>query len=249
VNKETLHILLVDDDDFFVSIVANQLDEEFKYKTTIAHDGREAKELLSKDKHKFDMIMTDYDMPNMNGLQLLRWIHESKIDIPVVMLTAAGTEEVAVEAMKSGAYDYVRKEQIDLYHLQVVINGTHERFLFRVAQAMEEERTREIHLNAVATDKVRDMVNALTPKLNDSLANIASTLELQGEKICNATPEPRKKELRDFLGKLQSEITTLETSIRGLLGLYRILYAHHAEDKEIDRLKEEIDALDKFPKK
>jgi CheY-like chemotaxis protein len=240
-DQEILNILLVDDDEFFVQIVANQLSEEFKYKTTIAQDGRQAKEILSRNHSQFDIILTDYDMPNMNGLELLRWVRESGIDIPVVMLTAAGSETVAVEAMKAGAYDYVRKEQIDLYHLDVVISGTRERFLFRVSQAMEKERANEIHLNALTTDKVRDVLNTLTPKLNNALANMSVALELQGEQIYNAISEPSKSQFRNFLRQLQKEMLELEMSIRGLLGLYRMLYAHHAEEKEIDRLKQEID--------
>jgi CheY-like chemotaxis protein len=241
VDSETLNILLVDDDQYFVGIVASQLKEEFKYNTTIARDGTEARDLLAKNHHRFDIILTDYDMPGMNGLELLRWIRNHEINIPVVMLTAAGSEDIAVEAMKSGAYDYVRKEQIDLYHLDVVITGTRERFLFRVSRALEEERAHEIHLNAVATDKVRDVLNTLTPKLNNALANIAVALELQGEQITNSLPEPSHTELREFLEQLQRETFDLEASIRGLLGLYRMLYAHHAEEKEIEQLKQEIE--------
>lgn len=247
-DQEALNILLVDDDEFFVQIVASQLSEEFKHKTTIAHDGKEAKDILSKNHHQFDIILTDYDMPYMNGLELLRWVRESGIDIPVVMLTAAGSETVAVEAMKSGAYDYVRKEQIDLYHLDVVISGTRERFLFRVAQAMEKERANEIHLNAVTTDKVRDLLNTLTPKLNNALANMAVELELQGEQIYNSAPDSSKSQFRNFLRQLQKELLELETSIRGLLGLYRTLYAHHAGEKEVDRLKQEIEGGGTDPK-
>ena len=239
--QTTLNILLVDDDEFFVDVVASQLQEEYRYKTTVARSGREAKKILEKGTNHFDMVLTDYDMPEMNGLDLLRWIQDQNLETPVVMLTAAGSEEVAVEAMKLGAYDYVRKEQLDLQHLGVVINATHERRQFRIAKVLEEERTREINLNIVATDKVRDVLNAITPTLNNALANINGDIELKGEEICRQISEPYQSELRELLKQIQGEAIKLETSIRGLLGLYRMLYAHHAESQEIERLKQEIE--------
>jgi DNA-binding NtrC family response regulator len=239
--QTTLNILLVDDDEFFVDVVASQIQEEYRYKTTVARSGREAKELLEKGTNHYDMVLTDYDMPGMNGLDLLRWIHDQNLETPVVMLTAAGSEEVAVEAMKLGAYDYVRKEQLDLQHLGVVINATHERRQFRITKVLEEERTREINLNVLATDKVRDVLNAITPTLNNALANINGDIEFKGEEICRQIPEPYQSELRKLLKQIQEEAVTLETSIRGLLGLYRILYAHHAESQEIEKLKQEIE--------
>jgi DNA-binding NtrC family response regulator len=240
--EQTLHILLVDDDEFFASVVANQLQDEYNYKVTVAGNGREASDLIEKGgTNHFDMILTDYSMPIMNGIELLKWIHEHNLEIPVIMLTAAGSDVVAVEAMKLGAYDYVRKEQLDLQHLGVVINATHERLQFRITKSMEEERTREIGLNNLATDKVRDVLNALTPSLNSALADINGDIEIRGEELCKQLPSPHREQVHDLLQQIQRSAVMLETSIRGLLGLYKMLYAHHAEVKEIDRLKREID--------
>jgi DNA-binding response OmpR family regulator len=241
VDQQTLDILLIDDDEFFANIVASQLKDEFHHKVTVANTGQMAKELLEKRNSLFDIILTDYSMPEMNGIDLLQWIHDRNIETPVVMLTAAGSDIVAVEAMKLGAYDYVRKEQLDLHHLGVVINATHERYQFRITKALEEERAREIGLNKLATDKVRDVLNKLTPTLNSALANIIGDIESRGEEICRHLPESQKMELRSLLEQIHREVNALETSIRGLLDLYRILYAHHAEAQELERLKQEIE--------
>ena len=240
--QQTLHILLVDDDEFFSSIVANQLKDEYHYRITIARDGREATELLAKGgSNHFDMVLTDYSMPVMNGVELLKWIQEHNREIPVVMLTAAGSDIVAVEAMKLGAYDYVRKEQLDLQHLGIVINATHERHQFRIARSLEEERAHEIGLNVLATDKVRDVLNALTPTINSALANINGDIETRGEELSRQLPSPQREQVHELLQQIQGSAVLLETSIRGLLGLYRMLYAHHAETQELDRLKREIE--------
>ncbi len=239
--QNSLNILLVDDDEFFSTIVASQLEDEYLHKVKVVDSGKGAIEALQKGNIHFDIILTDYNMPEMNGIELLKWIKSQNIETPVVMLTAAGSDVVAVEAMKLGAYDYVRKEQLDIQHLGVVINGTFERYQFRIAKALEEERTREIALNKLATDKVRDVLNAITPALNSALANINSDIETKGEEIYKSLPLQQREELRSLLKNIQRETVSLETSIRGLLGLYRILYAHHAEVQEIERLKQEIE--------
>lgn len=236
-----LNILLVDDDEFFVRIIAAQLREEYKYKITIASNGQKAKELLEKGTDHFDMILTDFEMPEMNGLDLLRWIQGQQIETPVVMLTAAGSEAVAVEAMKLGAYDYVRKEQLDLQHLGIIINATHERRQLRISRTLEEEQTREIGLNIQATDKVRDVLNSITPMLNNALADINGDIELKGEEICSQLPEPSQTNLRKLFHQIQKEVSVLEISIGRLLELYKMLYAHHAEAQGIERLKQEIE--------
>jgi DNA-binding NtrC family response regulator len=240
-DEQTLNILLVDDDEFFADIVANQLQDELKHHVTIARSGQEARCLLEKGSIHFDMILTDYYMPEMSGIDLLKWIHDHNLETPVVMLTAAGSDVVAVEAMKLGAYDYVRKEQLDLQHLGIVIDATHERHQFRITKSFEEERAREIGLNKLATDKVRDVLNAITPTLNSALANINGDIESQGEEICSQLSSPQQEQLRGLLKQIHNEAVTLETAVRGLLGLYRMLYAHHAESRELDRLKREIE--------
>jgi DNA-binding NtrC family response regulator len=240
--QQTLNILLVDDDEFFANVVATQLQDEYNYKVTIARNGHEATKLIAMDgSNHFDMVLTDYSMPEMTGIDLLQWIHEHNMETPVVVLTAAGSDVVAVDAMKLGAYDYVRKEQLDLQHLDIVINATHERHQFRIAKALEEERVREIGLNNLATDKVRDVLNALTPTLNSALANINGDIENYGEELCKQLSSPQREQLHDLLQQIQHSAVVLETSIRGLLGLYRMLYAHHAEVQELDRLKREIE--------
>ena len=233
--------MLVDDDEFFVNVVASQLQEEYKHKTTVAENGRLASELLKQNGTHFDIILSDYDMPEMNGLDFLRWLNKAGINSPVIMLTAAGSEIVAVEAMKLGAYDYVRKDQLDLQHLGVVINATYERRQFRISKEVEEEQLREIALNRLATDKVHDVLNAIAPTLNNALANINSDIEIHGEKILGAISADEQQRLRTLFAQIQKDVSTLESGIKGLLGLYRMLYAHHAEAQEIDHVRKEFE--------
>ncbi|HET9129424.1 MAG TPA: response regulator, partial [Terriglobia bacterium] len=176
-----LRILLIDDDREFVTAVAAQLKEEFDYETSVFRSALDATRALKSMSKGVDVILVDYEMPGMNGLEFLRWMKDNGNQTPVVMLTAAGSDLVAVEAMKLGAYDYVRKEQMDLKHLGNVIQATSERHQYRISQEFDEEHLRELTRNRQATDKARDVLNTITPPLNTALANIDYEIEVKGE--------------------------------------------------------------------
>lgn len=93
-DREPLSVLLVDDEGFFISLIASQLQDEYGYKVDTAFTGREAVDKIAKAKRAYDVILLDYMMPEMSGLNVLQWMHEQKNETPVVMLTAAGSENV-----------------------------------------------------------------------------------------------------------------------------------------------------------
>src|SRR3972149_4778877 len=181
--QDPLTVLLVDDEESFARVIALHLKEEYGFQTTCCSSGREAIEILQNARRGFDVVLLDYKMPDMSGLNVLQWMNEQKNETPVVILTAAGSEVVAVEAMKLGAYDYVRKEHVDLHRLAIVIQATHERHQFRISKEIELEREREIRLNLEATEKVRRVLNVIAPRLNTDFAAIGVELELRAELI------------------------------------------------------------------
>jgi DNA-binding response OmpR family regulator len=234
---ESLNILLVDDEETFVRMLALHLKEHYGYRTTVAYSGKDAIRLIESSKSGFDVVLLDYMMPEMNGLNVLQWMLEQKNQTPVIMLTAAGSEHVAVEALKLGAYDYVRKELIDIHHLDILIRGTHERHMYRVNELMEQERLKEMALNNDATERVRRVVNAITPKLNTALAQLAVSVEVEPEQLMNALGENERKELKKLLADIRQSVQTLETATRGLLSLFELLYAHHTGIPQIENIK------------
>jgi len=110
-------ILLAEDNKDHAELTKVRLEQAKGYKVEVAHDGEEC---LKKAKEKYyDVILSDYAMPKMNGLELLGKLKEERIDIPVVVLTGHGDEKIVVRVMKSGAYDYVIKEP-DFSYLDIL---------------------------------------------------------------------------------------------------------------------------------
>jgi len=99
-------ILVVDDEESIREFFEIMLKREGYQVLTVAN-GREALEQLKK--HSVDLVITDIQMPELSGMELLSSIREMDPEMLVIMITAFGSTETAVEAMKLGAYDYVQK--------------------------------------------------------------------------------------------------------------------------------------------
>ncbi len=103
---EHKQILVVDDEANLRRVLVAQLARD-GYEVHAAEDGQAAKEYLAE--HHIDLVITDLRMPRVDGMELLRWALEDDAERPVVMITAHGTVDTAVEALKLGAFDYVTK--------------------------------------------------------------------------------------------------------------------------------------------
>ena len=110
-------ILVVDDEKSMREILEIFLKSE-GYSVTVANNGEVAVEAIKKD--IFNLVITDMKMPKMGGLDLLKNVKEITPETLVVIITAFGTTESAVEAMKHGAYDYIQKPfQMDVIRLVI----------------------------------------------------------------------------------------------------------------------------------
>ena len=103
---ETKKVLVVDDEESMRHMLSLILKRE-GYEVLTAGGGQEALALV--DGKLFDFILMDVVMPGMDGLELLKMIKDRKVEATVIMMSAYGSLETAVEAMKTGAYDYVSK--------------------------------------------------------------------------------------------------------------------------------------------
>lgn len=111
-------VLVVDDENLILEMIQSEL-EKNKLHVTVVNNSKDAiKEIDASD---FDVILLDLMMPNITGLELLEMIKEKKIDASVILMTAYGSVETAVKAIKLGAFDYLTKP-FSMDELQLVVN-------------------------------------------------------------------------------------------------------------------------------
>ena len=116
-------ILIVDDERDLLQLLKRSLEPDLSCRIQTAPNGGAALKCLDAD--TFDLVLADIKMPGMNGLELLEHIKRDTPDLTVVMMTAHGDIEMAVQAMKSGAYDFITKP------------FDHEALLLRLEKALE----------------------------------------------------------------------------------------------------------------
>ncbi|MFD1572401.1 PAS domain S-box protein [Halorubrum laminariae] len=116
---KTIDILHVDDDPDFASLVSTFLERAHdSISVRTETDPAEALSLIRTEPTAFDCVVSDYDMPGMTGIYLLERVREDRPDLPFILFTGKGSEEVASEAIAAGVTDYLQKgggrDQYDL---------------------------------------------------------------------------------------------------------------------------------------
>ncbi|MFQ5906071.1 MAG: sigma-54-dependent transcriptional regulator [bacterium] len=115
-------VLIVDDEADIRDALEDILKD--KYHVSSAQDGREA--IRSLEQSEYDVVLLDLKMPYLTGMDVLREMRKNRRDSSVIMLTGYATVETAVEAMKLGAYDFIRKP-IGMENVRVVVERAIER--------------------------------------------------------------------------------------------------------------------------
>ncbi len=103
-----MHILLVEDEAVFVKPIQMHL-TKLGHTVTHAEHGEHGWELFSQASDSFDVVLTDVKMPVTDGMSLLERIRREEFDVPVIVMTAHGDLDVAVQALRLGAFDFLAK--------------------------------------------------------------------------------------------------------------------------------------------
>ncbi|HTO91415.1 MAG TPA: sigma-54 dependent transcriptional regulator [Candidatus Sulfotelmatobacter sp.] len=159
------HILCVDDDPG-VLVVLEQVLGSLGHPTTLASSVADALELARRE--SFELIITDYRMPDATGLDLLAQLREAGIETPVIVMTGYATVELAVDAMKRGAADYLTKPLRSEALRIAVTQAIEVHRLKRTNEAYRRELTdlqgtRAIVGESPALRKVLDAIAAVAP--------------------------------------------------------------------------------------
>ena len=166
-------ILVVDDDPYIQEALKDRL-VSLGYQVTQASDGKQALEMIGRQTPQ--MAFLDIEMPGMKGMEVLKELRRQEKDFPVVMITAYGTIDIAVEAMKEGAADFVAKP----------FKGSH--IAMVVQRTMEQQRLRRgIEVLTQEVDKRYQMVPGKSERMAQATqaakkaAATRSTILLLGE--------------------------------------------------------------------
>jgi DNA-binding NtrC family response regulator len=168
-------ILIIDDDPSLRRVLEYNLQED-GYEVQVAASGGEG--LLAFDEHSPSLVITDLKMPGIDGFQVLREIKERSPETLVMIITAFGAVETAVEAMKLGAYDYITKpfnrEELKL----VVRKALQVNRLSRENTQLRQELTEKIDFrNIVGISREMEKVFQVVRKV----ANTDATVLITGE--------------------------------------------------------------------
>lgn len=134
-------IFLVDDDRHYARLVAHRLGKRDAYEVEIFGSGKALLNHLDEAASTApDAVLLDIMMPEMSGLEVLRRLQERRPELPVIMVSAQGTVERAIETMRAGAYDYVTKGQNDLAKTEAALENALEQVrLQREVDALRDE--------------------------------------------------------------------------------------------------------------
>jgi len=168
-------ILVVDDEDSIREFLDIMLRKE-GYEVTCVEDGQKAIDVLKKK--SFDMIISDLQMPHVTGIELLRHVKENYPDLLFMMITAFGTTESAVEAMKAGAYDYITKPfKIDEVRINIS-NALNSRHLEIENRTLKKELKKEYSFqNLVGNSETMHRIYDLIKRVSQSPTNVLITGE------------------------------------------------------------------------
>jgi DNA-binding NtrC family response regulator len=237
--KTPLNILIIDDEVAFSNLLSMDLESDGQYIVKTASSGEQGIEMMTAE--RFDVLLLDYHIGSMTGLQVLEWMNSKSIDTPVIMLTAAGTEEIAVNAMKLGAYDYARKERLELTHLPILINGIYERYLFRMDLKAREIARMEEEKHQAAVQMFQTTVRTIAHHVNNALA-IIMLRSSSYERMVKKTLDPETaNQFIQLIADLKGQASVIESVVRSLVELSNVVYTNYVTDQNIIDIRKELE--------
>lgn len=168
-------ILLVDDDRNFLRVLNYHI-EDLGFHTVATSSPRQAMQLLREQ--EIDLVVSDLRMPEMDGIELLQEIKKLTPDLPVIVLTAHGSIDRAVEAIKNGAYDFLTKPFEKEEVLQTIKNALRMQDLVEENRRLSQAVRKRFEFEGIvgSSKAFRDVL-----EMAEQLSEVDTTVLIQGE--------------------------------------------------------------------
>jgi two-component system sensor histidine kinase/response regulator len=217
---DTAQVLIVDDDPILLQALSQTIALRMSMvEVKAVSSAREALDLLQE--HTYGAVVSDIKMPGMDGLALLAQLQEQHAEVPVLLITGHSDHQLAIRALRGGAYDYILKpidrddfiaalhRALHTHQLRQQIEEQ-QRALERYALSLErlvDQRTRELAAaNAARETLLRGLIDGLRSPL-------ASLQELAQEMYRDVPQRARMKRVLDDLARLQQSIRQMEAAV------------------------------------
>ena len=193
-----IKIILVDDEELILGLFRTVLQAQ-GYEVDIAGDGQQALQLCAEN--DYHIMITDLNMPNMDGMALLKRVKDRWPMMEVIVVTGYGTMQTAIEAMKVGASDFIIKP-VNFEQVQFTI----QRCVQKIKAAMENQELREINAQLRSVNELKDKFLAITNhEIRTPLTIIKGYMEIL-EMIVDAQ-DPEVAETLEILKNTTNELS------------------------------------------
>lgn len=206
-SPDVVTLLIIDDDPGYMAVAQSLLSkyQGRKFEVVWKKTGASAIEELEKNR-SIDLVLIDYYLPEVNGLEVTRTIREKNIAIPIIFLTSSRDFRLAIEAMKYGVEDYmVKDDAVDSVLPRTIVN-----ILERVALKRKIEEQQKADLIArKRTEAIKELVVTVCHEFNNPLAAIKISTDILARQ--NLPPEERS-----LVSELDRNIAVVEQEIARL---------------------------------
>jgi DNA-binding NtrC family response regulator len=205
--QNPIHLLFVDDDTSYMAVAQHLLSkfQGWKFHIIWKQDGMAALEYL-QTKPPVDMLLIDYYLPEINGLDVTKAARERNIDIPIIFLTSHRDFRLAIEAMKYGIEDYlVKDEAVDSVLPRTIVNILER---VRLKKRITEQQKADL-IAQKRTDATKELVVTVCHEFNNPLAAIKISTDIL---LRQPLPDREKELVRALdhnIGLVEKEITKL----------------------------------------
>ena len=231
VAQNQLHLLIIDDNPNECTLYRQYLaaDMENSYTFTECTTGTEGLEQCQAS--IFDCVLLDYRLPDFDGITLIDSLKgDSPCRLPIVVLTGAGNETIAADALRAGAADYLPKRQLSSQSLKRTIVNAVEKNQLRNAIDLQTQRLGEKHADLQRKqNEIQRFYHTVSHELKTPLTSIQEFTSILRDEVAGSINEEQREYLGIMLNNCQlmnNEINDLLDATRLETGKYRIVFEH-----------------------